>query len=63
MVGAEGLIGAADEAAAFWWLRRRIARTLVRQTFRRARLRLVMVILLSGALWTMLYWLFDEGFT
>ncbi|MDD4268722.1 MAG: hypothetical protein GXY25_09665 [Pirellulaceae bacterium] len=63
VVGAEGLIGAADEAAAFWWLRRRIARTLVRQTFRRARLRLVMVILLSGALWTMLYWLFAEGFT
>lgn len=59
----EALVSASDEAAAFWRLRRRIARTLVGQTFRRARLRLVMVVLLSGALWALLYWLFAEGFT
>ncbi len=58
-----GLLAPQAEAAAFWRMRRRMLMTLLRQTSERARLRLGLVILLSGSLWVALFWLFADGFT
>jgi len=51
-----------EEARAFWRLRRRMATTLLRQAFSRARLRVALLLLLSLLLWCGLYWLFSDGF-
>ena len=51
-----------EEAAAFWRMRVRLVRTLARQTFARARLRLSLVFMLSALLGLALFWLFVEGF-
>lgn len=58
-----GLLSPQAEAAAFWRMRRRMVTTVLRQTSERARLRLTLVILLSGSLWLALFWLFADGFT
>jgi len=60
--GGGDLISPQAEAAAFWRMRGRLIRTLLRQTFESARLRLSMVLLLSLILWLVLYWLFHNGF-
>jgi len=59
----DGLLTPQAEAAAFWRMRWRMLTTLLRQTCERARLRLGLVILLSGSLWGALFWLFADGFT
>ncbi|MCC6126778.1 MAG: hypothetical protein IT426_17585 [Pirellulales bacterium] len=51
-----------EEASAFWRLRLRIAKTLVRQTFAQARFRAALIIVLSLVLWCGLFWLFHDGF-
>jgi ABC-2 type transport system permease protein len=53
---------AEDEARAFWRLRYRLTRTVLRQTVARARFRLVIVVVLSLVLWLGLFWLFADGF-
>jgi ABC-2 type transport system permease protein len=55
-------LSAEDESRTFWRLRWRIARTLVRQTYTRARFRAGLVLLLSLLLWMGLFILFAEGF-
>jgi ABC-2 type transport system permease protein len=60
--GSEDLLSPADEAVAFWQMRWRIARTVMRQTLTLARLRFTMVVALSGALWAILFWVFTTGF-
>lgn len=50
------------EARAFWWLRYRIAATLMRQTFRNARFRFALVLALSAMLWGALFWMTLDGF-
>lgn len=57
-----GLLSPQAEASAFWRIRRRMLVTLLRQTSERARLRLTLVIVLSGTLWLALFWLFADGF-
>ena len=57
-----GLLSPQAEASAFWRIRRRMVLTLLRQTSERARLRLTLVIVLSGTLWLALFWLFADGF-
>ncbi len=59
---AEDLLSPVDEAATFWRLRRRISRTAIWQTLTRAHLRIFFIILLSAALWFILFRLFCEGF-
>lgn len=61
-VGRKGLISSADEAAAFWRMRRQMTLATIWQTLTRARLRFILVILLSVALWAILFWAFREGF-
>ncbi len=50
------------EARAFWWMRFRWMRAIARQTFSRARLRLLLIVTLSLFLWLGLFWLFADGF-
>ncbi|HUT10693.1 MAG TPA: hypothetical protein VMY42_09365 [Thermoguttaceae bacterium] len=50
------------ESRAFWRLRCRLARTVLRQAFSRARLRLLLILGLSLLLWLGLFWLFANGF-
>jgi len=50
------------EARAFWRMRKRIAVTSLRQTFAESRLRLVLIIVLTLALWAGLFWLALDGF-
>jgi ABC-2 type transport system permease protein len=59
---AANLASAEAEARAFHRLHLRIARTVLRQTAASARLRLVLVLSLSGSLWYGLYRLILEGF-
>ncbi|MBX7074172.1 MAG: hypothetical protein K1X71_13590 [Pirellulales bacterium] len=53
---------ALEEAAAFYRLRRFLTLNLLRQTFREARLRLLLVVGLSALFWLGLFWLFADGF-
>lgn len=50
------------EAKAFWHVRRRVVTAILRQTLQQARLRLGLVVILSGTLWLALFWLFFRGF-
>lgn len=50
------------EARAFWLLRARILRTLLRQLFSEARLQLAITVTLTSLLWIGLYFLFVDGF-
>ncbi|MGE0606547.1 MAG: hypothetical protein AB7O62_05410 [Pirellulales bacterium] len=52
----------ADEARAFWRLRRRRMANMARQALAEGRLRLGTIILLTGVFWAGLYLLFAEGF-
>ena len=56
------LITPERESWAFWRMRRRLVRTLLVRTFRGARFRLTIIVLLSGVLWSVLYWLFFDAF-
>ena len=58
-----GLVSAGDEARAFWRMRLRVIRTLLRQTFSSARFRLSLILVLSGMLWYGLFRLIKEGFS
>ena len=58
----EEFLSGPDEARAFWRLRRRLAETLLRQTFSRSRFRLSLILALSILLWLGLFWMFAEGF-
>ena len=49
------------EAAAFWRMRRRTVRTMLRQTLRNSRLRLSLVIGLSLFFWVGLFWPSSSG--
>ena len=51
-----------NEAKAFWRMRCRLARTMLRQTFSGARFRLALILALSAVLWLGLFWLFADGF-
>jgi len=51
-----------EEARTFWRMRRRLAATFVRQALSRSRLRLSLIVILSGLLWLGLFWLFADGF-
>lgn len=51
-----------EEARAFWRLRGNLARNLIHQTLQESRLRVVLVVLLSGVFWLALFWLFSDGF-
>jgi len=51
-----------DEARVFWRMRYRVAGTLLRQTFRQARFRLSLILVLSTVLWLVLFWIFADGF-
>ena len=55
-------ISSAEEAAAFWRIRRQMARSMVWQTLTRSCLRFFLVVLLSAFLWFILFRLFSEGF-
>lgn len=61
-LGVPDLPSAEAEARVFWRMRSRVVSTLVEQTFSRARLRLSLIIGLSGFLWAVLFLLFLEGF-
>jgi len=61
-MGVPELLSAEAEARAFWRMRRRVVSTLLEQTFSGARLRLSLILGLSALLWTVLFWLFFEGF-
>ncbi|HIQ20571.1 MAG TPA: hypothetical protein EYH34_04945 [Planctomycetes bacterium] len=56
------LVSAEAEGRAFWRMRLRQVRTMVRQALAQARLRLVLIALLSLLLWFALYGLAVEGF-
>ncbi len=56
------LVSPQAEARAFWQMRLRLVATLLRQTLRRARFRLVIVVLFSALLWATLYGLFTKAF-
>lgn len=56
------LVRPADEAAAFFRLRWRIVSAIVRQGLAEARLRLLLIAVLSSLLWLALFWLFHDGF-
>jgi ABC-2 type transport system permease protein len=56
------LISPQAESSAFWRMRRRLFATVLQQTLLRARLRLTLVVLLSGGLWLALFWLFAQSF-
>jgi ABC-2 type transport system permease protein len=51
-----------SEARAFWRMRCRLAISVLRQAFSRARFRLLLILLLSTVLWLGLFWLFADGF-
>jgi ABC-2 type transport system permease protein len=53
---------ATEESRAFWYLRRRLAANVLRQTLRESRLRLTLVLALSALFWAALFWLFATGF-
>lgn len=56
------LLSAADESDVFWRLRRRVLINLLQQALATSRLRLTLVVLLTGLLWVGLFGLFAEGF-
>ncbi len=56
------LLSSEREGRAFWRMRAHLVRNVVRQTLEAARLRLVLVLVLSGMLWLALFWLFVDGF-
>ena len=56
------LVSPEQEARAFWRMRLRLASTLLAQTFRGARFRIAIVLVLSVILWSVLYWLFYNAF-
>ncbi len=51
-----------DEARAFWQMRGRIARTLLRQSLARSRFRLALVTVLGSLLWGGMFWLAVDAF-
>ncbi len=51
-----------DEARAFWRMRGRMVRTMLRQVLKRSRLRITLIAVLSTLLWVALFWLFVDGF-
>lgn len=53
---------AAEEAQLFWRLRGRLMANIVRQTLGRSRLRLLLVVFLSGVFWLGLFVLFVDAF-
>lgn len=61
-VPAGSLLSAEEESRAFWRVRCRLTRTLLRQAFARARFRLTLILGLSLVLWLGLFWLFADGF-
>ncbi|GAB6166009.1 hypothetical protein JCM19992_20090 [Thermostilla marina] len=50
------------EGSLFWQIRIRAARTIVRQTLTQATFRLLLICLLGGILWLVLFYLFHDGF-
>ena len=56
------LLSPEAEARAFWRMRAHLVSNILRQTFSEARLRLVLILVLSGLLWLALFWLFLDGF-
>jgi ABC-2 type transport system permease protein len=59
---APGLITPEQEARAFWRVRGRVARTVVRQLLSLGRLRLSLVVALSAVLWLGVFEILHEGF-
>jgi len=59
---ADEFLSVEAEARAFWRMRYRLARTVLRQAFSRARLRLSLILGLSLLLWLGLFFLFTNGF-
>jgi len=59
---AAALLGPHREAEVFWRLRRSIVSSMLRRMFQTARLRISLVVLLSGFFWCGLLVLFLEGF-
>ena len=53
---------AENEARAFWRMRARLVRTLLRQTLAESWLRVALVLVLSALLWGALFWLCIDGF-
>ena len=51
------------EARAFWRMRRRVIRALLRQMLAQARFRFSLIVVLSAVLWCGLFWLFADGLT
>lgn len=62
LAGVHELVSPQVEARAFHRMRGRMLWTMVRQTLSHARLRLLLIIVLSVLLWFALYRLFAEGF-
>lgn len=60
--GTPPLLSPAAEARVFGWMRRRLVANLVRQALREARLRVVLVLVLSTLFWAGLFLLFIEAF-
>jgi ABC-2 type transport system permease protein len=56
-------LSAQAESRSFARLRRRVLRTLLRQTFAHARFRLTLIVVLTGLLWGGMFWMFADGFT
>jgi len=50
------------EAKVFWRLRGRLLAAFLRHTFQQARLRSSLVLVLTGILWSGMFWLFHDGF-
>lgn len=50
------------EARAFWRMRFRVLSAMAKHTFAHARLRLALIVGLSGGLWALLFWVFLQGF-
>ncbi|RMF98055.1 MAG: hypothetical protein D6741_09675, partial [Planctomycetota bacterium] len=50
------------EGNLFWQIRIRAARTIVHQTLTQAAFRLMLICLLGGILWLVLFYLFRDGF-
>ena len=51
-----------NEARAFWQMRGRIARTLLRQSLQQSRFRLALVAILGSLLWGGMFWLAIDAF-
>jgi ABC-2 type transport system permease protein len=58
----ERLLSLERESNVFWWLRRRLLLRAIDEKFRRARLRISLVVSLGVVFWILLFWVFYEGF-